>query len=46
MIKINSEVLKQFDKEGLSINEGIAIDARLVKSANRPISSDDIHKHR
>jgi IS5 family transposase len=27
MIKINSEVFKQFDKEGLSINEGIAIDA-------------------
>ena len=26
MIKINSEVLKQFGKKGLSINEGIAID--------------------
>ena len=25
MIKINSEVFKQFDKEGLSINEGIAL---------------------
>ena len=46
MIQINSEVLKQFDKEGLSINEGIAIDARLVKSASRPISKDDIHKQR
>lgn len=44
MIKINSEVLKQFDKEGLSINEGIAIDARLVQSANRPISKDKIKK--
>jgi hypothetical protein len=31
MIKINSEVLKHFDKEGLSINEGIAIDARLIQ---------------
>jgi IS5 family transposase len=46
MIKINSEVLKQFDKEGLSINEGIAIDARLVQSASRPISNDEIKKLR
>ena len=44
MIKINSEVLKQFNKEGLSINEGIAIDARLVQSASRPISNDEIKK--
>lgn len=42
MIKINSEVLKQFDKKGLSINEGIAIDARLLQSASRPISNDQI----
>jgi IS5 family transposase len=46
MIQINSEVLKQFDKEGLSINEGIAVDARLVKSASRPMSNDDIKKYR
>ena len=46
MIKINAEVLKQFDKEGLSINEGIAVDARLVKSANRPISGDQVEKFR
>ena len=46
MIKINSEVLKQFDKEGLSINEGIAIDARLVQSASRSISNDEIKKLR
>ena len=44
MIKINSEVFKQFDKEGLSINEGIAIDARLVQSASRPVSKDEIKK--
>ena len=42
MIKINSEVLKHFDKKGLSINEGIAIDARLIQSASRPISNDKI----
>ena len=46
MIKINSEVLKHFDKEGLSINEGIAIDARLIQSANRPISNDQIKEFR
>ncbi len=42
MIKINSEVLKHFDKKGLSINEGIAIDARLIQSASHPISNDKI----
>jgi IS5 family transposase len=42
MMKINSELLNQFAKEGLSINEGIAIDARLVRSASRPISNVDI----
>jgi len=46
MVKINSEVLKHFDKEGLSINEGIAIDARLVQAASRPISNDEIKKLR
>jgi len=45
MLQINSEVLNQFAKEGLTINEGIAIDARLVKSASRPISNDEIGKH-
>lgn len=44
MIKVNSELLNQFAKEGLSINEGIAIDARLVRSASRPISNDQIKK--
>ena len=46
MLKINSEVLNQFAKEGLTINEGIAIDARLVKSASRPISNKEIGKRR
>ena len=32
MIQINSEVLKQFHQEGLTINEGISIDARLIKT--------------
>ena len=46
MMKINTEVLRQFAKEGLSINEGIAVDARLVQSASRPISNDEIKKLR
>ena len=36
MDQINSEILRQFESKGLIINEGIAIDARLVKSASRP----------
>jgi len=44
MDQINSEILRQFEAQGLTINEGIAIDARLVKSASRPISNDKI-KH-
>jgi transposase, IS5 family len=42
MDKINTEILRQFDSQGLSINEGIAVDARLVKSSSRPISNDKI----
>ncbi|GAB6145292.1 IS5 family transposase [Desulfocicer niacini] len=37
--KIHSEILGQFVKLGLSINEGIAIDARLVKSASKPLKT-------
>ena len=46
MDQINSEILRQFQAQGLTINEGIAVDARLVKSANRPISNDEIKKQR
>ena len=42
MDQINSEILRQFENQGLAINEGIAVDARLVKSASRPISNDQI----
>jgi len=40
--QINSEILRQFETQGLTINEGVAIDARLVKSANHPISNKQI----
>jgi transposase, IS5 family len=42
MIQLNSVVLQEFTKRGLSINEGIAVDARLVKSASRPMSNDGL----
>ncbi len=42
MIKINSELLWQFNQQGLSINEGIAVDARLVKSASKPVSKNKV----
>lgn len=44
MIHVNNEVLQGFEKMGLSINEGIAVDARLVKSASKPMSNDDVRK--
>jgi IS5 family transposase len=46
MTKLNSAVLTGFEKKGFSINEGMAVDARLVKSASRPISNDEIKKQR
>ena len=46
MDQINTEILRQFELQGLTINEGIAIDARLVQSASRPISNDQIKELR
>ena len=42
MIELNSLVLNEFAKRGLVINEGIAVDARLVKSASKPLSNTEI----
>ena len=44
MIQINSELLKQFHRYGLSINKGVAVDARLVKSASKPKSKDRLEE--
>ena len=44
MIELNNVVLQEFAKRGLSINEGIALDARLVKSASKPLSNDELRK--
>ncbi len=46
MHRINSVVLQQFSRKGLVINEGVAVDARLVQSASRPVSSEEIKKQR
>jgi IS5 family transposase len=42
MRELNSLVLQEFAKRGLSINEGIAVDARLVKSASKPMSQEGL----
>ena len=46
MNKINNTVLQQFSQKGLSINEGVAVDARLVESASHPINNEEIKKQR
>ena len=46
MDQVNSEILRQFESKGLIINEGVAVDARLVQSASRPISNDKIKEER
>jgi IS5 family transposase len=46
MTLINSVVLQQFSQKGLTINEGIAVDARLIQSASHPISNKEIEKQR
>jgi len=44
--QINSVILRQFEQQGLNINEGVAIDARLVKSASRPVSNEKLEQLR
>jgi len=46
MVQINSVLLKQFHKQGLSVNEGVAVDARLVKSASKPVSNKKMEELR
>jgi IS5 family transposase len=43
---INNEILSQFAAKGLSINEGIAVDARLVKSASHPRSKEKLEEEK
>lgn len=46
MRMINNELLKQFAAKGLAINEGVAIDARLVKSVSHPISKEKLEEEK
>jgi len=46
MRMINHELLSQFASKGLTINEGIAIDARLVQSASHPISKEKLKEEK
>ena len=46
MREVNNAVLMEFARKGLKINEGIAVDARLVKSASKPISNEKIKEQR
>jgi IS5 family transposase len=39
---IVGDVLNRFSDQGLTINEGIAIDGRIVKSASRPMSKEQL----
>jgi transposase, IS5 family len=46
MRMINHELLSQFASRGLTINEGVAIDARLVKSASHPLSQQKLEEEK
>ena len=41
---IVGEILTQFSEEGLTVYEGIAVDARVVKSASRPMSNKKLEE--
>ena len=43
---IVGDILNQFAAKGLSINEGIAIDARVVKSASHPMSNKKLEEQK
>lgn len=46
MNRINSAVLQQFSNRGLTIKEGVALDACLFQSASHPTSNEEIKKQR
>lgn len=46
MRAVNSELLAQFAAKGLTINEGVAVDARLVKSASHPRSKEKLEEEK
>ena len=44
MTKLNNTILNQFHRHGLTINEGVAVDARLVRSASHPVSGEQLRE--
>jgi IS5 family transposase len=44
--KVHHELLNQFDTLGFSIESGMALDARVVKSASRPVSDKKLRELR
>ena len=46
MSKINHEILIQFNFKGIDIHNGIAVDARIIKSASKPINNNKIKELR
>jgi IS5 family transposase len=44
--KVHHELLNQFDTLGFSIESGMAVDARVVKSASRPVSDKKLRELR
>ena len=44
MESVHREVLQQLEKKGFSIDAGMAVDARLIKSASRPVSRKKMKK--
>ena len=43
---IISDVLNQFAAKGIKINESVAVDARIVRSASKPVSNEQLKKIR
>jgi len=46
MRAVNNELLSQFAAKGLTINEGVAVDARLVQSASHPRSKEKLEEEK
>ena len=46
MERVHAEILGQLQKKGFSIDAGLAVDARLVKSVSTPVSREKIEEKR
>ena len=46
MVQLNSALLAQLNQHGVTINEGIAVDVRLIRAASKPVSNDKLNELR